>query len=85
MSTNARAERSLGLGISSLGLMFFTGVPAIILGVLALRDIRKSAGALDGASRALAGIATGLVGTCFGVALTLFVADRLLEASARTQ
>ena len=45
-------------------LSFLAGLPAIVLGLLALRDIRRSAEPLGGQPLAMAGIATG---TLFGV------------------
>jgi hypothetical protein len=83
MTTSRRADRSFVLGISSIVLIFFTGLPAIIFGLLGLRDIRRSGGQLQGKTLALAGIGFGLAGTSLGAALTLFVVDRIQDAAAR--
>jgi pimeloyl-ACP methyl ester carboxylesterase len=57
----------LGLGIGSLVLAFFggflLGIPAMLVGYAARRDINLSGGAEGGRARAAAGIVTGLVGT----------------------
>jgi hypothetical protein len=71
------------LGLLSTVFLFFTGIPAIILGILGLRDIRRSSGALAGKQLAAVGVGTGLAGTCLGVAVIWFAVDRFLEASAR--
>jgi hypothetical protein len=65
--------------------LFFTGIPAIVLGILGLRDIRRSSGELAGKRLASVGVATGIVGTCLGVAVAWFAVDRVLEASARME
>jgi hypothetical protein len=61
--TSGRATASLILGVLSLVLLFFTGVPAIVLGWLGIRDIRQGRGRIRGAGMALAGIILGLVGS----------------------
>src|SRR5262249_4953026 len=47
-TTSAKAGWSLGLGISSFLCLFFTGIPAVILGVLALGEIGRSRGRTGG-------------------------------------
>jgi hypothetical protein len=42
---------------------FFTGIPAIILGISGRREIRRSEGRLSGDGLALGGIITGILGT----------------------
>jgi hypothetical protein len=54
----------LYLGLSSLVLSLFTGIPAVILGLVALRRIRRGWPPLRGASLAGWGIVTGLIGMC---------------------
>lgn len=62
--TSTKATTSLILGVVSLFLCgFFTGIPAIIIGVLARREIRASNGAVSGDGLALGGIITGILGT----------------------
>ena len=62
--TDSRATASMALGILSLvctGLL--TGIPAVILGFMARRDIDRSEGMKTGGGLALAGIITGAIGT----------------------
>lgn len=64
---NPKATWSLGLGIGSLVLAlcggFLLGIPAMVVGYSARRDIGLSGGAEGGRGRAAAGIVTGLIGT----------------------
>jgi hypothetical protein len=60
--TSGKAIASMILGIPSLGCTFFTGAPAIILGVLGLTDIASSKGRLKGRGMAITGIVTGALG-----------------------
>ena len=83
MSNSSRAVRSCQLGLMSVIFLFFTGIPAIVLGILGLRDIRRSSGELGGNRLASIGVATGIAGTCLGVAVICFAVDRVLETSAR--
>jgi Domain of unknown function (DUF4190) len=62
--TYARAKNAFWLGVASLvccGL--FTGIPAIVVGAMALRDIEASRGRLVGKGMAWAGIILGIIGT----------------------
>lgn len=70
--TYSRARTAVVLGI--LGLLPFSilaGIPAIVLGVLALRDIGASDGALRGRGAAWCAIAMGIVSVL--VLVLLFV------------
>jgi ABC-type Fe3+ transport system permease subunit len=69
-----RAVPSLVLGILSLVLCgFFTGIPAMVMGRQALREIRASGGALGGEGMAKGGFWTGLVSTVWTGLVTAFV------------
>ena len=58
------ATTSMVLGILSIFLCgLFTGIPAIVLGVKARKQVAASGGRLDGDGNALAGIITGAIGT----------------------
>lgn len=74
--TEGKAVAALVLGVLSVTCLggIFTGLPAIILGALARRDIDRSQGRLAGAGIAAGGIAAGL----FGTALTLILAASML-------
>jgi hypothetical protein len=61
--TSERAIASFRLGLLSLCLCFFTGIPAIIQGIRGLTEIRRSRGLLKGRRLALAGITVGLLGS----------------------
>lgn len=62
--TSAKSTTSLILGIVSLFLCgFLTGIPAIIVGLSARKEIRRSEGRLSGEGLALGGIVTGILGT----------------------
>jgi sulfite exporter TauE/SafE len=62
--TYSRAKNAFWLGFFSMicfGL--FTGIPAIFVGGMALRDIKASRGRLTGRGSAWAGIVFGIIGT----------------------
>jgi Domain of unknown function (DUF4190) len=68
------ATASLVLGIASLVLCgLFTGIPAIILGVKARRQVRESNGQVGGDGLALGGIITGVIGTLMWLLVYAFV------------
>ncbi len=62
-ASSGMATVSVILGVVSLCGSFFTGVPAVILGILALRSIRRSQGRLKGNGVAIAGVVLGLFGS----------------------
>jgi pimeloyl-ACP methyl ester carboxylesterase len=76
---NPKATWSLRLGIGSLVLAvfggFLLGIPAMVAGFAARRDIGLSGGAEGGRGRAAAGILTGLVGT---IVSALFAASLIV-------
>jgi hypothetical protein len=68
--TSGKATTSLVLGVVSLffcGLL--TGIPAIIMGFGARKEIRRSEGRLSGDGLALGGIITGVLGTLWSLVL----------------
>ncbi len=67
--TSRKAVVSLVLGICSLPCTLITGVPAIILGILALRDMRRER--LKGRGLAIGGIASGIVINLLGMVVIL--------------
>ncbi len=69
--TSRKAVISLVLGILSIGCSVFTAIPAVILGLLGLRDIGNSGGRLQGRGLAIGGIVTGIVGTLISLPLLL--------------
>lgn len=70
--TSQKAVWSLGLGLSSICVLGpLGGIPAVVLGVGARRDVAQSQGTLGGAGMALGGIISGVFGTLLWL---LFVA-----------
>jgi len=70
--TESKAVLSLVLGLLSVGCVGpIAGLPAIILGSIARREIDRSGGQLGGRAIAAGGIVSGLFGTGLGVVLVL--------------
>jgi hypothetical protein len=66
--TSGRATTALVLGLMSLiSFGFVLGIPAMVIGRRAQRDIRESQGRLGGEGLATAGFWTGLVGTIWSL------------------
>ena len=57
------AITSLVLGVASFVCWLFTGLPALVLGVISLRKIYRSNGQLKGEGLAIGGIVTGGIST----------------------
>ncbi len=77
--TEDKAVIALVLGILSMGCAGpIAGVPAIIVGSLARRDIDRSSGTRTGRGIAAAGIASGLFGTGLGFVIMLCVVGAML-------
>ena len=60
---SGKAIASLVLGVLSVGCSIFAGIPAIILGILALRDIRRGRDSVRGQGTAITGIVLAGLGT----------------------
>jgi hypothetical protein len=79
--TDSNALVSLILGVLSIfGLSILTGIPAIILGNIARKNIRASGGRLTGDGLAVAGIIMGWVSVGFAVVGILLVIIFVLGA-----
>ena len=77
--TDDKAIVAVVLGLLSIGCAGpVAGVPAIILGSLARRDIDRSSGALSGRGLAAGGIVSGLFGTGIGFVIALSVLGALV-------
>jgi hypothetical protein len=62
--SSGKATAALVLGLLSIFCFsFLSGLPAILLGALGLRDIGRSRGRLGGKGLAITGIVTGLIGS----------------------
>jgi Protein of unknown function (DUF1559)/Domain of unknown function (DUF4190) len=87
--TSGMAITSFVLGISSFLCWLATGLPAIILGIVALNKINRSNGRLTGSGFAIAGIVSGaitaLVSIPILIALLLPAVQAAREAARRSQ
>ena len=87
--TSGKAVASLIFGLLSFCLTFLAGLPAVILGLLALRDINQSHGRISGQGLAIGGLVTGGVGTMMSClllpALLLPAVQAAREAARRAQ
>jgi hypothetical protein len=86
--TSGKATCSLILGILSLPCSLLTAIPAIIIGIVALKDVHHSRGRLQGQGLAVAGIVLGGVGSLlFPISLGLLLpaVQQVREAAARSQ
>ncbi len=81
--TSGAAIVALVLGILSIIACFgpITGIPAMIVGRRATRDVEMAQGRLEGGGLATAGFWTGLVGTVLGVLLAVLLVVGLLAFS----
>ena len=78
------AARSLRLGLMSFILTALTGVPALLLGIRGLLEIRRGHGQVTGRSLAWAGIGSGLVGTTLGILLLMIAVEKVEDSADRT-
>jgi hypothetical protein len=91
--TSGKATAALILGLVSFCAWLLAGIPALVLGILSLKDISQSGGRLKGQGLAIAGLVmAGLstvlcpVAAIVGLpALLLPAAQKVREAAARTQ
>jgi hypothetical protein len=76
---SGRATASLVLGILSLPLLFLcigplVAIPAVILGHIALGQIRRSGGMISGSGKAIAGLVTGYLSLALALPLMAAIA-----------
>jgi prepilin-type processing-associated H-X9-DG protein len=84
--TSGKAIASLVLGLCSFLCTIFTGLPAIIFGLLSLSDINKGRGRIGGTGMAVTGIILGGLGsTMVLIALLLPAVQAAREAARRAQ
>ncbi len=81
VKTSSKAIWSLVLGILSISCLWLLGsIPAIILGIIALKAIEESGGSLKGRGMGIAGIVTGSVGVFTGIGMVGVMAGLSLPA-----
>jgi hypothetical protein len=80
-SKSRKARISFVLGLSSFLVSIFTGVPAIIQGIISLREIRQSGGRLQGKQVAVSGIILGLLGSLASGSLVAYGITSVYQAS----
>ena len=80
---NGKASASLLLGLLSVGapvlpfgiVLAILSIPAVVLGILSLKEIRRSKGRFYGKGLAIGGIATGSAGIVVGVVMIVLLAS----------
>lgn len=86
--SNGKATASLVLGVLSFCFSALAGIPAIILGVMALSTASRSRGRVGGQGLAIAGIVLGCIGTMMvfvQIALLLPAVQAAREAARRAE
>ncbi len=82
--TSSQAVWSLVLGILSMTCLWLAGaIPAILLGIFAMRNIDRSGGTLKGRGLGIAGIVTGSIGIFTGVFTLAILTSLALPAYNR--
>jgi hypothetical protein len=77
------ASSSLGFGICSFLFGIVAGLPAIVQGCRALRQIHRPQGGLYGSGLALGGISLGVIGSVVSTGFIMFAINRLQETADR--
>jgi hypothetical protein len=76
-----KATVSFSLGLLSFFVCFLAGVPAVINGLLGLKEIRQSGGRLQGKPLAVSGIILGLLGSLVSGSVILYGVAKVQQAS----
>jgi type II secretory pathway pseudopilin PulG len=84
--TSGKAKAALVLGFLSFCTTILTGIPAIIFGILGLRDVNQSRGRLTGSGLAITGIVLGAIGSLLvGPAMVGILLGLLLPATQKVR
>ena len=67
-----RAKASFMFGLASFFVSVLAGIPAVIQGLLSLREIRQSGGQLQGKQLAVSGIILGTLGSLASGSLIMY-------------
>ncbi|MGE3818423.1 MAG: DUF1559 domain-containing protein [Isosphaeraceae bacterium] len=81
--TSGKALASFALGLTSFGCLFLAGVPAVVYGYLATREINQSQGRVRGRVLAAFGIFFGILGTTVVSPLLIYPAVKSAMEAAR--
>src|SRR5262245_10140857 len=86
--TSGKAIASMVLGILSLCLPVVLAIPAVIFGLLGLRDVRREGGRLTGGGFAIAGLVLSAVSTVLALPMYFFlvvpISDEVRDGRARS-
>jgi len=82
-SRSRKASVSFSLGLLSFFVSILAGLPAIINGLLSLREIRQSGGRLGGKPLAISGIMLGLLGSFASGSVILYGINKVQRAAQR--
>lgn len=82
LTTSGKAIASMVLGILSICCLgnFILGIPALILGILAIKQINRAPQKWAGSGMAIAGIVLGSIGTLLGLVLLVQLGSMFLLA-----
>ena len=74
-----KAATSFKLGLASFIFTVLTGIPALIWGFLALREIRRTDRSVQGKGLAVSGIVLGLLGSFLSGSILLHVVTKVRQ------
>jgi hypothetical protein len=78
--TSGLAVASLAAAVLSMGLLLLASLPALVMGILALRKIGASRGRLGGANLAIAAVILATLTTMLSVPVGIYLWDKMKDA-----